>query len=177
MKNVKDIIIIVLACTTILCAAAVLILAISMQGCEADEVDGEKAANESLAEENTAVIYYSPNAAVYSLSKKSIPFSGDAKDLLAEIIDHGELSAECALNSFKIIGKTGWVDMNLAYGKAASLSTHQEWMYTAVLVNTFLDTYGLERLLITIDGEAYHEGHAQFDELKGHFANEESAHS
>ena len=171
MKNIKDIIIIVLACTTVLCAATVLILALSMQGCQADEVGEEKAQVESLAKENTAVIYYSPNGAVFSLDKKSIPFSGDAKDLLAEIIDHGELSAECALNSFKKVGKTGWVDMNLAYGKAASLSTHQEWMYTAVLVNTFLDTYGLDRLLITIDGETYNEGHAQFDEIKGYYDN------
>lgn len=67
------------------------------------------------------------------------------------------------LNDFTIDGTTGYLD--LAEGiYAANVGSEYELFLIISIANTFIDTYDLSELYLTVNGDIYSGGHVEFDE-------------
>lgn len=121
--------------------------------------------------ENTAVIYTvdSDNG---RLDKKMVITNGEPRDIVDALIENGSLPEGVVLNSFSYEGITGRIDMNKVYGDAVCSGTYAEWKYISVLINSFLESYKLEQIWLTVDGETLVTGHhGSFDYALGYQEN------
>ena len=120
------------------------------------------------AEAKSAVIYDIDEEFI-SFDKKTVDFDGTAKGLVDALISVGSLPETVCVNDFHTVGKVGWIDLNKAYGDSVRSSSFAEWAYIGVVVNSFLETYELEKILITVDGDVLTTGHhGDFDSLLGY---------
>ena len=90
--------------------------------------------------------------------KTEITFT-DASDIIDALIEKEAVSENVVLNSFHSVGKIGWVDLNEAFSEGAGAGTYAEWMWVGAIVNSFCESYKLEKLIITIDGDVFVTGH------------------
>ncbi len=72
------------------------------------------------------------------------------------------IPANAYLNSFDIDGDTGYLDM--AEGiYAANVGSEYESKMIQAISNTFLETYNLSEIYLTVNGSAYESGHITID--------------
>ena len=73
---------------------------------------------------------------------------------------NGYTAKDIKINSFEIKDGYGYIDMNEAYLSWLNFGTTAEWNGIACLVNSFLETYGLEKIWLTINGGMLSTAHA-----------------
>lgn len=176
MKNKKPL------CTVL---AVLLMISFVFSACTGDEklsASSEEAASKDYnfstapdsseeTAENTAVIY-TVDGDNGRLDKKMVITNGEPRDIVDALIENGSLPEGVVLNSFSYEGVTGRIDMNKVYGDAVCSGTYAEWKYISVLINSFLESYKLEQIWLTIDGETLVTGHhGSFDYALGYQEN------
>lgn len=121
--------------------------------------------------ENTAVIY-TVDGNNGRLDKKMVITSGEPREIVDALIESDSLPEGVVLNSFSYEGVMGRIDMNKVYGDAVCSGTYAEWKYISVLINSFLESYKLEQIWLTVDGETLVTGHhGSFDYALGYQEN------
>ena len=83
--------------------------------------------------------------------------------IVALLVAQGALPEGCALLGFSPDGQPQ-VDMNAAFGQAVrGTGTAGEYLLFGSLVNTLLYFYGLESILVTVEGQIPETGHETYD--------------
>ena len=89
------------------------------------------------------------------------------ESLISVLIDMGVLAEDVAANSLETTGEMLYLDMNAAfYREMCSLGTAGEYMLISALTETFMDNFGAERILVTVDGNMFETGHVEYDVIE-----------
>ncbi len=123
----------------------------------ANEVSESSDVSDEKKEERTGAIFVA-NVLTDCFEKTEITFT-DASDIIDALIEKEAISKDVAVNDFHTVGKIGWVDLNEAFSEGAGAGTYAEWMWVGAIVNSFTECYGIEKLLITINGDVFVTGH------------------
>ena len=88
----------------------------------------------------------------------------DPNLILEQLILNGTLSEDIQLNSFSMTDGQITLDVNEAFqAQLKTYGTTGEIMMMGSVVNTFLDVYEAETVLITANGQFMESGHAIYD--------------
>ena len=108
---------------------------------------------------------YSPNENVDGFEKRDVTIETlDAQKILDLLIAEGVLNADIALNSAQLQADQLLLDFNTAYfDQLVTYGTSGELMMMGSVVNTYLDAYDAQSVVITADGEIMESGHVVYD--------------
>lgn len=85
-------------------------------------------------------------------------------NLIAALIGMGVLAEDVAANSLEITNEMLYLDMNAAFFREmCSMGTAGEFMLISALTETFMDNFGADRILVTVDGNRFETGHTEYD--------------
>lgn len=88
----------------------------------------------------------------------------DPDAIIAYLKEYDVLKEDVALNSAELDGTQLNLDLNEAFlTQIYACGTTGEAMLMGSLVNTFFSAYGCERIMVTVNGEIIHSGHADYD--------------
>ncbi len=140
----------------------------------ATEPTAEAAAPEPTASDGAALaetVLYLPAETADGLVKKTVVLpKQDIDALVAALVENGALPAGTAVRSFRAeveggAARQGTLDMNDVYGDAVcGTGTAGEAMLLGSLVNTVLDAFMLDSVMITCEGNVLESGHAVYNE-------------
>ena len=136
---------------------------------KAETKKDDSSANQKQDEENTQqefvkVLVYYPNENADGTDTEEM----ECKELSAENIwsllkEKGVVAENAEINSFREMDKALELDVNEAFGEQLrSYGTAGETMLMESVVNTFLDAYGCESILITENGGTLISGHREY---------------
>lgn len=84
--------------------------------------------------------------------------------IMEKLIEVGILSADTALNSFEAAENVLYLDFNTAFAdQVCAMGTAGEYMIMGSVVNTFLNAYAAESIIITVEGGILESGHVIYD--------------
>jgi hypothetical protein len=108
---------------------------------------------------------YSPNENVDGFEKREVTLGTlDAQAILELLIAEDVLNENVALNSVELQDNQLLLDFNTAYyDQLVTYGTSGELMMMGSVVNTFLDAYDAQSVMITADGEIMESGHVICD--------------
>ena len=108
---------------------------------------------------------YTPNENVDGFEKREVTLGTlDAQAILELLIAEDVLNESVALNSAELQDKQLMLDFNTAYyDQLVTYGTTGELMMMGSVVNTYLDAYDAETVMITADGEIMESGHVIYD--------------
>ncbi len=132
---------------------------------EADESISEGA--EEMPEPVTVKVYYSNADATAFVSEEVQVENLTPEEVLRVLVDKGVVTADVEILSFKETEADGKpaleIDFNRAFGDYVSgMGTTGEYYILGGLCNTFLETYGCERIKFTVEGNVLTTGHAEY---------------
>ncbi len=112
-----------------------------------------------------SVVVYVPDETAETLVPVGTQASDTSDQALADaLIASGALPEGVQVQSAVVEGDVLRLDMNEAYGDAVRASgTAGEAMLIYALVDTFAQAYGVQQVLITVEGEPLESGHAIYD--------------
>ena len=161
-------------------------LIFAMVGCESQPItpqapvgdtvqaEGEQATEEQVQEEVAepvnVVIYYS-NVQADGFATKEMQIEGlTPENLIAELAKVNIVSVDTEVKSFTQDGKSLTLDLSNGFGQYLNMmGSSGEYVVMGGLVNTFLDAYDAEQILITVEGNALESGHAIYDKPLGFY--------
>lgn len=135
----------------------------------AEKEEAEPEAEPEDAEEPPAAEYsltvYRGNADATGLISEEVTVPQiTAEEIVAQLIAAGVLPEDAAANSLAQHSSTLYLDMNGAFGAyLMGMGTAGEQITLGATVNTFLDAYGADELMLTVDGAAAETGHNVYD--------------
>ncbi len=165
------------------------VLIFTMVGCESQPItpmapvgenaqaEGEQATEEQVqddAEETVeplnVVIYYS-NIQADGFATKEMQIEGlTPENLIAELAKVNIVSIDTEVKGFSQDGKSLTLDLSNGFGQYLNMmGSSGEYVVMGGLVNTFLDAYDAEEILITVEGNALESGHAIYDKPLGFY--------
>lgn len=168
--------------------AAALALALSLAACDwlnifvpttqpqttLETITETQRTTEPAAEPTTQappVILYLPNENADGFVTKAAFTDGTAEDIVALLVQEGALPRGCAPLSFS--ADEAKLDMNEAFLLAVcSTGTTGEYLLLGCLVNSLLQYYGLESVMVTAQGKVIETGHAIHDQPLRFFENQ-----
>ena len=87
--------------------------------------------------------------------------------IVAALIEYGVLNPDVAVNSMDSTFEMLYLDMNAAFGdQMCSLGTAGEYMLISALTESFMDNFGVNRILVTVNGEMLETGHVEYDVIE-----------
>ena len=162
------------------------VLIFAMVGCESQPItpqapvgdtvqaEGEQATEEQVQEEVAepvnVVIYYS-NVQADGFATKEMQIEGlTPENLITELAKVNIVSIDTEVKSFTQDGKSLTLDLSKGFGQYINMmGSSGEYVVMGGLVNTFLDAYDAEQILITVEGNALESGHAIYDKPLGFY--------
>ena len=159
------------------------VLIFTMVGCESQPItpmapvgenaqaEGEQATEEQAQEDMAetveplnVVIYYS-NIQADGFATKEMQIEGlTPENLIAELAKVNIVSIDTEVKGFSQDGKSLTLDLSNGFGQYLNMmGSSGEYVVMGGLVNTFLDAYDAEEILITVEGNALESGHAIYD--------------
>lgn len=133
-------------------------------GCQKEELVQEQI-DPIVTEEETIIVYLGNDNADGFIEEE-----GKMKELneiliLQLLIEKDALPENIEINEFKQEGKTLTIDFNQAFADYVSATgTAGEYIAMGSVVNTYLDAYDAESILITVNGNAVETGHNIYEE-------------
>lgn len=119
-------------------------------------------------------VYYSNSDASGFESKEVAIGSLSSNEVLKALVDKGVLPVDVSLLSFKEFEKDNeklleldFSDKFITYIK--TLGTSAEYYIVGSICNTFLDAYGSDKIHITVNGDVFTTGHAEYPGYMGKF--------
>ena len=108
---------------------------------------------------------YTPNENVDGFEKREVTLGTlDAQAILELLIAEDVLNESVALNSAELQDKQLFLDFNIAFvDQLVTYGTTGELMMIGSVVNTYLDAYDAQSVVITADGEIMESGHVVYD--------------
>ncbi len=108
---------------------------------------------------------YTPNENVDGFEKQEVTLETlDAQKILELLIHEGVLNDDIALNSAELQDEQLILDFNVAFvDQLVTYGTSGELMMMGSVVNTYLDAYDAQSVMITADGEIMESGHVIYD--------------
>lgn len=108
---------------------------------------------------------YTPNENVDGFEKREVTLGTlDAQAILELLIAEDVLNENVALNSVELQNDQLLLDFNSAYfDQLVTYGTSGELMMMGSVVNTYLDAYDAQSVVITADGEIMESGHVVYD--------------
>ena len=108
---------------------------------------------------------YTPNENVDGFDKREVTLGTlDAQAILELLIAEDVLNESVALNSVELQNDQLLLDFNSAYfDQLVTYGTSGELMMMGSVVNTYLDAYDAQSVVITADGEIMESGHVVYD--------------
>lgn len=90
---------------------------------------------------------------------------------LAELLSgSGVIAENVTVNSFSIDGGSILLDLSAEFSAGLNqMGSSGEYLMLGSLVNTFLDAFSADSILITVDGQALETGHAVYDQALNFF--------
>ncbi len=149
-----------------------LLMMFSITGCTNETADikapeiqpenGEEAAEE--AEPVNVLIYYG-NASADGFEQKEVEIMGlTPQNLIGELAKLNVVSIDTEVKSFEQDGKALKLDLSKGFSKYLNMmGSSGEYIVMGGLVNTFLDAYDGENILITVEGEMLETGHTSYE--------------
>ena len=165
------------------------VLIFTMVGCESQPItpmapvgenaqaEGEQATEEQAQEDMAetveplnVVIYYS-NIQADGFATKEMQIEGlTPENLIAELAKVNIVSIDTEVKGFSQDGKSLTLDLSNGFGQYLNMmGSSGEYVVMGGLVNTFLDAYDAEEILITVEGNALESGHAIYDKPLGFY--------
>ena len=136
-----------------------------------DNSDEQKQGKENTEHNSVKVLVYYPNENADGTDTEEM----ECKELSAENIwsllkGKGVVAENAEINNFRETDKALELDVNEAFGEQLrSYGTAGETMLMESVVNTFLDAYGCEGILITENGGTLISGHREYADYMGKF--------
>lgn len=132
---------------------------------ETDESVAEE--SEEMPESETVKVYYSNADATAFVSEEVQVENLTPEEVLRVLADKGVVTADIEILSFKETEADGKpaleIDFNKAFGDyVSSMGTTGEYYIIGGICNTFLATYGCERIKFTVEGNVLTTGHAEY---------------
>ena len=119
-------------------------------------------------------VYYSNSDASGFESEEVAIGSLSSNEVLKALVDKGVLPVDASLLSFKEFEKDNeklleldFSDKFITYIK--TLGTSAEYYIVGSICNTFLDAYGSDKIHITVNGDVFTTGHAEYPGYMGKF--------
>ena len=119
-------------------------------------------------------VYYSNSDASGFESEEVAIGSLSSNEVLKALVDKGVLPVDVSLLSFKEFEKDNekllevdFADKFITYIK--TLGTSAEYYIVGSICNTFLDAYGSDKIHITVNGDVFTTGHAEYPGYMGKF--------
>lgn len=119
-------------------------------------------------------VYYSNSDASGFESEEVAIGSLSSNEVLKALVDKGVLPVDVSLLSFKEFEKDNeklleldFSDKFITYIK--TLGTSAEYYIVGSICNTFLDAYGSDKIHITVNGDGFTTGHAEYPGYMGKF--------
>lgn len=121
--------------------------------------------NETIILPPVTFFLYTPNENVDGFEKREVTLgTRDAQAILELLIAEDVLNENVALNSVKLQDDQLLLDFNTAYyDQLVTYGTTGELMMMGCVVNTYLDAYDAQSVMITADGEIMESGHVVYD--------------
>lgn len=121
---------------------------------------------ETSAKGAAAIVVYYPNDNADGTNKEEIQCEELTAEAVWSLLKEKDVVAEnAAVNSLEQEENILKLDVNEAFGnQLRSYGTAGETMLIQSVVNTFLDTYGCEKIKITENGETLYSGHMEYTE-------------
>lgn len=134
----------------------------------AEETLETESAEESVSEGIPLTLYLSNENADGFVQEEVCISELDENLILEQLILKGALPEGVAVNAFSQDGKELTLDMNQAFADyAGSMGTTGEYFAFGCLVNTFLDAFDTESIMITAEGDVISTGHNIYEEPFG----------
>lgn len=127
----------------------------------------EEEVNTDKKEEQKVLIYYG-NENADGIIYKEVTINGlSPESLIGELVKVNIVSVDTKVKSLSVDEKDSkllHLDMSKEFGEYVSMmGTAGEYIVIGSLVDTFLDAYDCEHVIITVDGKALETGHASYD--------------
>ena len=121
--------------------------------------------NETIILPPVTFFLYTPNENVDGFEKREVTLGTlDARAILELLIAEDVLNENVALNSVELQDDQLLLDFNTAYyDQLVTYGTTGELMMMGSVVNTYLDAYDAQSVMITADGEVMESGHVVYD--------------
>ena len=143
---------------------------------EIQEAESREAAEQTAANANgiTVRVYYGDQNGEFIINKETKISTIDAENLTELLIEQGILQEGTKVRSFNIQNqddkKMLQVDFNEKFRESLlSLGTSGERIFMGSVINTFLDAYQAEEILITVEGSTLESGHNVYDSYQNFY--------
>lgn len=118
----------------------------------------ENALSKPSLKENELFMYY-PDDGYNLFAAKVVEYDGTPKGIIDVMITEGVLPPSTELISWKVEDGTGLLDMNKDFETDVSAGSTYEAFTMGCLINTFIDCYGVEEILLTCEGKTFNTAH------------------
>jgi len=145
----------------------------------ADKQEGEEQQipdeqNVSVQTGDNIKVYYSNADASGFESEEVAVESLSSNEVLKALVDKGVLPVDVSLLSFKEFEKDNEKLLELDFSDKfntyiKTLGTSAEYYIVGSICNTFLDAYGSDKIHITVNGDVFTTGHAEYPGFMGKF--------
>ena len=109
-------------------------------------------------------VYYGDDNAEFFLSKEVFVSEINETTIVEQLIAAGVLKEGTAVNELRLDGTQLTLDFNRAFADlVCSMGTSGEHIIVGSTVNTFLQAYGADALVFTVDGQILESGHVIYD--------------
>lgn len=149
-----------------------LLMMLSMTGCtnetsdiKAPEVQPESEKEAAEEAEPVKVLIYYGNASADGFEQKEVEIMElTPQNLIGELAKLNVVSIDTEVKSFEQDGKALKLDLSKGFSKYLNMmGSSGEYIVMGGLVNTFLDAYDGESILITVEGEMLESGHTSYE--------------
>ena len=150
---------------------ALLLCCLLLTGCafipkeQLEQPDKPAELTEAPTTASVTFFLYTPNENVDGFEKREVTLGTlDAQAILELLIAEDVLNESVALNSVELQNDQLLLDFNSAYfDQLVTYGTSGELMMMGSVVNTYLDAYDAQSVVITADGEIMESGHVVYD--------------
>ena len=150
---------------------ALLLCCLLLTGCafipkeQLEQPDKPAEPTEAPTTASVTFFLYTPNENVDGFEKREVTLGTlDAQAILELLIAEDVLNENVALNSVELQNDQLLLDFNSAYfDQLVTYGTSGELMMMGSVVNTYLDAYDAQSVVITADGEIMESGHVVYD--------------
>ncbi len=130
---------------------------------------------QDTAQTGVNIKVYCSNADASGFESEEVSIQSLSSDeVLKALVGKGVLPVDVSLLSFKEFEKDGEKALDLDFSKEfytyiKTLGSSSEYYIVGSVCNTFLDAYGCDKVHMTVDGEVFATGHAEYPGYMGKF--------
>ena len=147
-----------------------------------ENADKQKGEEQQIPDEQNVSVQTGDNIKVYYSNADASGFESEevaveslsSNEVLKALVDKGVLPVDVSLLSFKEFEKDNEKLLELDFSDKfntyiKTLGTSAEYYIVGSICNTFLDAYGSDKIHITVNGDVFTTGHAEYPGFMGKF--------